>query len=112
MIDDREPTQPEAYNPIEFIEPALFTKESIKREALKVLAAENAILKAATAARNIGNASVSLEPEMKAIAGGLAFVAKDVGNLISDVLILVSKVIDVSRQTSSQRPPPEPEHGS
>ena len=115
MIDDRDRTDPEPHNPITFIELTPFAKESIKKEALKALTAESAMLKAATAARNIGNASVSLEPEMKALAGGLAFIAKDVGNLFADFLILVSKAIDASRQNPSPSTPPspptEPKHG-
>jgi hypothetical protein len=70
------------------------------------------VLKAATLARNIGNATVSLEPEMKALAGGLAFIAKDVGNLFADFLILVSKAIDASRQDSSRVTPNKPDNGT
>lgn len=112
MVDNRVRTDPEPYNPIEFIQLTPLTKEGIKREALKVLEAESAVLKAANFARNIGNASVSLEPELKALVGGLAFIAKDVGNLIADLLILVSKATDASRQDPLSSPPTEPKHGA
>jgi hypothetical protein len=100
MIEDRDRADTESFNPIEPMELTRFTKEAIRREARKVLTTESAILKAAAAARNIGNASVSLEPELKALAGGLVFIAKDVGNLVADLLVLVSKAIDTSRGDS------------
>lgn len=111
MVGDSKNTDEQQYNPIEQIQLTQFSKESIRKEALKVLAAESAVLKAATLARNIGNSAVSLEPEMKAIAGGLAFIAKDVGNLFADFLILVSKALDAGRQESSGSAPPKPEKG-
>jgi hypothetical protein len=112
MVDDRERPHDERYNPIEFIQLPPFTKEDIKREAIKVLASESAILRAATLARNIGNATVTLEPEMKALAGGLAFIAKDVGNLFADFLILVSKALDASHRDAPRKTPAESEHGT
>jgi hypothetical protein len=96
--------RPDQNNPIRFIELPT-TKDGIQREALKALGAENAILKAASAARQAGNASVSLEPEMKALAGGLTFIAKDVGNLVADFLMLVSKALEMGRQAASSNPP-------
>ena len=110
MVDDSKNPDEQRYNPIEQIQLTQFSKEGIRKEAL--LAAESAVLKAATVARNIGNSAVSLEPEMKAIAGGLAFIAKDVGNLFADFLILVSKALDASRQDSSVGTPPKPEKGA
>jgi hypothetical protein len=111
MADNRVCPDPDPHNPIEFIQLTPLTKEGIKREALKVLEAESAVLKAANFARSIGNASVSLEPELKALAGGVAFLAKDVGNLIADLLILVSKATDASRQTPSSSSPTDHKHG-
>ena len=112
MVDNRARPDPEPHNPIEFIQLTPLTKEGIKKEALKVLEAESAVLKAAHFARNIGNASGSLEPDLKALAGGLAFIAKDVGNLIADLLILVSKATDASRQNPPSSSPTEPKHGA
>jgi hypothetical protein len=105
MVEDRDRADTGTYNPIEPIELTNFSKEAIKREARNVLTAQSAILKAASAARNIGNASVSLEPELKALAGGLVFIAKDVGNLVADLLILVAKALDASRRDN-------PDHGT
>ncbi len=102
MVDDREPANAGEYNPIEFIKFPSLAKEGIKREALKVLLAESSLLKAAAAARNIGNAAASLEPELKAVAGSFAFMAKDVGNLFADLLILASKALDANTPESSQ----------
>jgi hypothetical protein len=100
MIDPQECADEQQYNPIGFIELTQFTKERIKQEALKVLTGESMILKTASRARNFGNAAVSLEPELKAVAGSLAFVAKDVGNLVADLLLLISKAINASRPDS------------
>jgi hypothetical protein len=101
MVDDQEPTNAREFNPIEFIEFPALTKEGIKKEALKVLLSESALLKTAAVARNVGNAAASLEPELKAVAGSFAFIAKDVGNLFADLLVLASKALDANAQTSS-----------
>ena len=76
MVDERVHTDPEPYNPIEFIQLTPLTKEGIKREALKVLEAESAVLKAANFARNIGNALVFALSYEGVRAGGAAFLAK------------------------------------
>jgi hypothetical protein len=102
MVEQTDPN-----NPIGFIELPT-TKDGIQREALKALGAESAILKAASAVRQAGNATVSLEPEMKALAGGLTFIAKDVGNLVADFLTLVAKAVELGRQTASPVPPTDP----
>ena len=104
LEDDNQHSKPDDYNPIKFIDLDAFTKEGVRREALKVLAAESAILKSAEGIRNVANAAVSLEPEMKAIAGSLAFIAKDAGNLFADVLILISKALGASAKKSSTDP--------
>jgi hypothetical protein len=101
MVDPRESADEQQYNPIGFIQLTQFTKEGIKQEALKVLTGESIILKTASRARDVGNAAVSLEPELKAVAGSLAFVAKDVGNLVADLLLLISKAINASHRDSS-----------
>jgi hypothetical protein len=101
MINPREYTDEQQYSPIGFIQLTQFTKEGIKQEALKVLAGESIILKTASRAREAGNAAVSLEPELKAVAGSLAFIAKDVGNLVADLLLLISKAINANLPVSS-----------
>jgi hypothetical protein len=111
MVDYRETSGQEQYNPIEPIELS-FSKDIIKKEALKVLTAEGAVMKAASIARNIGNASASLEPEIKAVAGGMVFIAKDVGNLLADLLILVSRAIETGHQASSENTSTKPQPGS
>ncbi|MBR0829839.1 hypothetical protein JQ596_30355 [Bradyrhizobium manausense] len=111
MIEDQNDADSDQYNPIEPLELTRFSKEAIKQEARKVLASESAFLKAAAAARNIGNASASLEPELRAVAGGLAFVAKDVGNLVADLLILASKALDAGRRDPHPGTAADPERG-
>ena len=101
MVDDQKSTSAQENNPVEFIKIPAFTKEEIKKEALNVLLSESALLKTAAAARNVGNAAASLEPELKAVAGSFAFMAKDVGNLFADLLVLASKALNATTQSSS-----------
>jgi hypothetical protein len=107
MIDDRTDSDDGTYNSIKYVDVESFTKEGVRREALKVLTAESAFLKAANAARSAGEAAVSLEPEMKALAGGLVFVAKDVANLVADALLLVSKTLNAACKSVSSHTSPK-----
>src|SRR5258708_4092851 len=107
MIDDRTGSDDGTYNSIKYVHVESFTKEGVRREALKVLTAESGFLKAANAARSAGEAAVSLEPEMKALAGGLVFVAKDVGNLVADALLLVSKALNAACEGMSSHTRPK-----
>jgi hypothetical protein len=94
MPDRQTPDGGGTYNPIEFIHLTPLTKDAIKREALRVLDAQTAALKVAHLARNAGNVAGTLEPEMKAVAGSVAFIARDFAHLLAEVFILASKVLE------------------